>query len=80
MTMTGKVKWFSNLKGWGFIELPDSPDVFVHYTSITAEGYRRLRGGQWVEFEMKEGPRGPQAANVRVMKPNEKTGDEAQAA
>ena len=60
----GKVKWFNNTKGYGFITREDGPDVFVHYSAIRAEGYRTLDEGQEVEFEIKEGPKGPQAENV----------------
>jgi CspA family cold shock protein len=60
----GKVKWFNNTKGYGFIAREDGPDVFVHYSAIRAEGYRTLDEGQEVEFEIKEGPKGPQAENV----------------
>ncbi|MGG0642791.1 cold shock domain-containing protein [Sporosarcina gallistercoris] len=60
----GKVKWFSNEKGYGFIEADDGQDVFVHFTGITAEGFKTLDEGQQVSFEIIEGNRGPQAANV----------------
>ena len=60
----GKVKWFNNTKGYGFIAREDGPDVFVHYSAIRAEGYRTLDEGQEVEFEIKDGPKGPQAENV----------------
>lgn len=62
--MTGKVKWFNNSKGYGFIGREDGADVFVHYTAITGEGYRSLQEGDDVEFEIVEGQKGPQAANV----------------
>jgi CspA family cold shock protein len=62
--MTGTVKWFNNSKGYGFIEQEDGPDVFVHYSAITGEGYRSLNEGQQVEFDIEDGPKGPQAANV----------------
>ncbi|MGH2739129.1 MAG: cold-shock protein [Actinomycetota bacterium] len=61
----GTVKWFNNEKGYGFITRPDGDDVFVHYTAIDGEGYRSLEEGQEVEFEVVEGPKGQQAANVR---------------
>jgi CspA family cold shock protein len=61
----GIVKWFSNSKGYGFIGRDNAPDVFVHYSAIIAEGYRTLDEGDAVEFEIVQGPRGPQAANVR---------------
>ncbi|WP_342512170.1 cold shock domain-containing protein [Sporosarcina sp. FSL K6-1522] len=60
----GKVKWFSNEKGYGFIEADDGEDVFVHFTGIVSEGFKTLDEGQSVSFEIIEGNRGPQAANV----------------
>ena len=65
--MTGTVKWFNNSKGYGFIEQGDGPDVFVHYSSISGEGYRSLNEGQQVEFDVEDGPKGPQAANVILL-------------
>ncbi|MCA0991618.1 cold-shock protein [Bacillus hwajinpoensis] len=62
--MQGKVKWFNNEKGFGFIEREDGDDVFVHFSAITGEGFKSLEEGQTVEFEIVEGARGPQAANV----------------
>ena len=62
--MIGKVKWFSKQKGYGFIEREDGSDVFVHYSAIQEEGFKTLTEGQQVEFEIVEGARGPQAANV----------------
>jgi CspA family cold shock protein len=62
---TGVVKWFSSEKGFGFISQEGGPDVFVHFSSITGEGYRNLEEGQQVEFEITQGQKGPQAANVR---------------
>ncbi|WP_124728438.1 cold shock domain-containing protein [Staphylospora marina] len=62
--MQGKVKWFSAEKGYGFIEREDGGDVFVHFSAIQMEGFKSLEEGQRVEFEIVEGPRGPQAANV----------------
>lgn len=62
--MIGRVKWFSAEKGYGFIEREGGPDVFVHYSAIQDEGFRTLEEGQEVEFEIVEGARGPQAANV----------------
>ncbi|AIF42349.1 MULTISPECIES: cold shock domain-containing protein [Bacillaceae] len=62
--MTGKVKWFNAEKGFGFIEREDGDDVFVHFSAIQAEGFKTLEEGQDVEFEIVEGNRGPQAANV----------------
>ena len=60
----GKVKWFNNEKGYGFIEYNDGEDVFVHFTGIQGDGFRSLEEGQEVSFEIVEGNRGPQAANV----------------
>ncbi|RNA67916.1 cold shock domain-containing protein [Alteribacter keqinensis] len=62
--MTGKVKWFNSEKGFGFIEREDGDDVFVHFSAIQSEGFKSLEEGQDVEFEIVEGDRGPQAANV----------------
>ena len=62
--MTGKVKWFNAEKGYGFIEGQDGKDVFVHFSAIEQEGFKTLDEGQEVEFEVVEGARGPQAANV----------------
>jgi CspA family cold shock protein len=62
--LTGKVKWFNDAKGYGFIERPDGDDVFVHYTAIEGTGFRSLSEGQEVEFEVVDGPKGKQAANV----------------
>ena len=62
--MVGKVKWFSAEKGYGFIEREDGSDVFVHYSAIQDEGFKSLTEGQNVEFEIVDGNRGPQAANV----------------
>lgn len=60
----GKVKWFNGEKGFGFIEVEGGDDVFVHFSAIQSEGYKTLDEGQAVEFEVVEGARGPQAANV----------------
>jgi CspA family cold shock protein len=60
----GTVKWFSDPKGYGFIQRDDGPDVFVHFSAIQGEGYKSLKEGQQVEFTIEEGPKGPQAANV----------------
>ncbi|RBW67616.1 cold-shock protein CspD [Bacillus taeanensis] len=62
--MEGRVKWFNAEKGFGFIEREDGDDVFVHFSAIQGDGYKSLDEGQSVEFEIVEGPRGPQAANV----------------
>ena len=62
--MVGKVKWFNAEKGFGFIEREDGDDVFVHFTAIQSEGFKTLEEGQTVEFDIVEGNRGPQAANV----------------
>lgn len=62
--MQGKVKWFNNEKGFGFIEIEGADDVFVHFTAIQDEGYKSLEEGQEVSFDIVEGNRGPQAANV----------------
>ena len=64
MKVTGQVKWFNNSKGYGFIGREDGTDVFVHYSAITGDGYRSLQEGDSVEFEIVEGQKGPQAANV----------------
>lgn len=64
---TGQVKWFNNSKGYGFIGRTDGADVFVHYSAIAAEGYKSLQEGDNVEFEIVQGAKGPQAANVTKM-------------
>ena len=62
---TGKVKWFNNSKGFGFIEAEDREgDIFAHYSTIEMEGYRTLKAGQPVEFELEEGPKGLHANNI----------------
>ena len=63
--MIGKVKWFNNAKGYGFIGRNDGPDVFVHYSAISGDRYRTLAEGDLVEFEIVQGPKGPQAADVK---------------
>ncbi len=60
----GKVKWFSNQKGYGFITSEDGKDVFVHHSAIKGEGYKTLEEGQEVEFDVTQGPKGEQATNV----------------
>ena len=62
---TGKVKWFNDAKGYGFIARDDGEDVFVHFSAITGEGYRTLQEGATVQFEVVEGPKGLQAKNVQ---------------
>ncbi len=62
---TGTVKWFNDAKGFGFITREQGPDVFVHHTAIAAEGFRSLNEGDQVEFEVVQGQKGLQAANVR---------------
>jgi len=61
---TGKVKWFNEAKGYGFIERPEGGDLFVHYSAIQGDGFRTLAEGQEVEFDVVDGPKGKQAANV----------------
>jgi len=62
---TGKVKWFNESKGFGFIERSSGPDVFVHYSAIVGEGFRSLAENDEVTFDVVQGPKGPQAANVQ---------------
>jgi CspA family cold shock protein len=64
MSVRGRVKWFNEAKGYGFIERENDTDVFVHYTAIQGEGFKTLTEGQTVEFEVIESEKGPQAANV----------------
>ena len=63
----GTVKWFNNEKGYGFIAVDGGQDVFVHYSAIQSDGYRSLDEGQRVEFEVAQGPKGPQADAVRLV-------------
>ncbi len=65
--INGVVKWFSEKKGYGFIEQEDGPDVFVHHSAINAEGFRCLYEGNRVTFEIEQGQKGPSAANVTVV-------------
>ncbi len=65
--LEGKVKWFDNKKGYGFISRDDGEDVFVHFSSINSEGFKTLNEGQSVSFEISEGDKGPQATNVNVL-------------
>ena len=66
MRESGKVKWFNNAKGYGFIQRATGEDVFVHFSSIQMNGYRTLEEGIGVEYELKEGPKGLQAENVQL--------------
>jgi CspA family cold shock protein len=65
--MQSRVKWFDNVKGYGFIESEDGQDIFVHYKQIEGDGYKTLREGQQVEFDLSEGEKGPLAVNVRLI-------------
>ena len=65
--VVGTVKWFNGDKGYGFIARDGGPDVFVHYSAIQADGFRNLTEGQKVEFNIEQGPKGLQAANVRLV-------------
>ncbi|MCX5916733.1 MAG: cold shock domain-containing protein [Deltaproteobacteria bacterium] len=67
MKLTGRVKWFNDAKGYGFIEQEGGRDIFVHYTAIVGEGFKSLAEGQKVEFEIIEGAKGPQATQVVKM-------------
>ncbi len=63
----GTVKWFNEKKGFGFLAREDGDDVFVHYTAIESAGFKSLQEGQDVEFEVQDGPKGPQAVNVKAV-------------
>ncbi len=65
----GKVKWFSNQKGYGFVTPENGNDVFVHFSAITGEGYKTLKEGEEVEFEVEKGPKGEQAVKVVRLNP-----------
>jgi len=65
--MKGKVKWFNEKKGYGFITTEDGKDVFVHFSAIQSEGFKSLNEGDEVSCEVTQGPKGPQAANVKVI-------------
>ncbi len=65
--LEGKVKWFDNKKGFGFISRDDGDDVFVHFSSIETDGFKTLNEGQGVSFEITDGDKGPQASNVRML-------------
>jgi CspA family cold shock protein len=66
---TGTVKWFNDSKGYGFIEMDDGEDAFVHYSEIAGEGYRSLNEGDQVEFDVVEDTKGPKAENVTIVEP-----------
>jgi len=72
--ITGRVKWFNNTKGYGFISQDSGADVFVHYSAIQVKGYKTLREGEQVEFDVRMGPRGPQAENVARLEGPEEPG------
>ena len=62
----GTIKWFNNAKGYGFVGRDDAPDLFVHYTSIKQDGYKSLREGGQIEFDVVQGAKGPEAASIRT--------------
>lgn len=72
---SGTVKWFNNAKGYGFLGHDGGNDVFVHYSSIKADGYKTLKEGDPVEFDVITGEKGPQADKVALVKKNDRTGD-----
>jgi len=65
--MTGRVKWFNDQKGYGFIEVSGGQDVFVHHSAIQGEGFKSLKEGDEVEFEVTKGPKGLQASNLKIV-------------
>ena len=69
MSQSGTVKWFNDSKGYGFVTTWDGKDVFVHYSAITGGGFKSLKEGEEVTFEVQDGPKGPQAANVERVNP-----------
>jgi CspA family cold shock protein len=74
-TLKGVVKWFNDAKGFGFIEHSSGRDVFVHYSVIAADGFKTLKDGETVEYELKEGPKGLQAAKVTRTKKDDEGSD-----
>ena len=78
-TLKGVVKWFNDAKGFGFIEHPSGKDVFVHYSVIEADGFKTLKDGEEVDYEIKEGPKGLHAVRVqRHLRPGEVAADDAE--
>jgi CspA family cold shock protein len=68
MSYKGTVKWFNDSKGYGFVTSSDGKDVFVHYSAITMQGFKTLKEGDEVTFDIIDGPKGPQASNVAIVK------------
>lgn len=68
MSIKGTVKWFNDSKGYGFVTSADGKDVFIHYSAITMQGFKSLKEGDEVSFDITDGPKGPQASNVTVLK------------
>ena len=66
-TVKGTVKWFNEARGYGFLSQPEGEDIFVHYTAIQGNGFRTLKEGQEVEFNVERGPKGLQASNVTIL-------------